>query len=204
MKKKIIFMLINMNIGGTEKALLNMIAEIPREQFEITILMLEEYGGFLSYIPNDVHVKYVEGYKDINSILNNPPHITTLSLLKKGKIIKAFNLSMVHLLSKLTKNRSLFFKYLLRNNHRLKEEYNIAIAYAGPMDFISYFVVNKIKAKKKIQWIHFDITKIGFDQNFVSKIYKKFDKIFVVSKEARDKLINKIPSIKKKRRYLEI
>ena len=60
------------------------------------------------------------------------------------------------------------------------------------MDFISYFVVNKIKAKKKIQWIHFDVTKIGFNQNFAAKIYNKFDKIFVVSEEGKNKLIKYI------------
>lgn len=42
MKKKILFMVINMNIGGTEKALLNMVAEIPKDQYEVTILMLEK------------------------------------------------------------------------------------------------------------------------------------------------------------------
>ncbi|WP_319417987.1 glycosyltransferase [Virgibacillus necropolis] len=66
------------------------------------------------------------------------------------------------------------------------------------MDFISYFVIHKIKAKKKIQWIHFDITKIGFDVNFATKLYKKFDKIFVVSNEAKNKLIELVPTIKKK------
>ena len=30
--RKIIFMVINMNVGGTEKALLNMISEMPREK----------------------------------------------------------------------------------------------------------------------------------------------------------------------------
>lgn len=48
MKKKIIFMVINMNIGGTEKALLNMVAEIPKDKYDITILMLEEKGVFWS------------------------------------------------------------------------------------------------------------------------------------------------------------
>lgn len=188
-------MLINMNVGGTEKALLNMIDEMPKEEYDITILMLEEYGGFLSHIPKDVKVRYVEGYKDMKNILNNPPLLTTLSLLKKGKMIKGFNLCILHLLTKLTKNRSLVFKYLLKNNPVLKKEYDIAVAYAGPMDFISYFVVNKIIAKKKIQWIHFDITKIGFNIKFAEKIYQKFDQIFAVSNEARVKLLNKLPSI---------
>ena len=66
------------------------------------------------------------------------------------------------------------------------------------MDFISFFVVNKIKAKKKIQWIHFDITKIGFNQSFASKVYSKFDKIFVVSKEGREKVIGILPHLKDK------
>ena len=65
------------------------------------------------------------------------------------------------------------------------------------MDFISFFVVNKIKAKKKIQWIHFDVTKIGFNQKFAKNIHK-FDKIFVVSKEGKNKLINILPSLKEK------
>lgn len=188
-------MLINMNVGGTEKALLNMIDEMPKEEYDITILMLEEYGGFLSQIPKDVNVIYVEGYKNMKSILNNPLLLTALSLLKERKIIKAFNICITHLLTKITNNRSLLFKYLLKNNLKLKNEYDIAVAYAGPMDFISYFVVNKIKAEKKIQWIHFDITRIGFNVKFSKKIYRKFDQIFVVSNEARVKLLNKLPSI---------
>lgn len=188
-------MLINMNVGGTEKALLNMIDEMPKEEYDITILMLEEYGGFLSQIPNDVNVIYVEGYKDMKSILNNPLLLTALSLLKERKIKKAFSVCITHLLTKITNNRSLLFKYLLKNNLKLKNEYDIAVAYAGPMDFISYFVVNKIKAEKKIQWIHFDVTRIGFNVKFSKKIYRKFDQIFVVSNEARVKLLNKLPSI---------
>jgi hypothetical protein len=66
------------------------------------------------------------------------------------------------------------------------------------MDFISYFIINKIKAKKKIQWVHFDITKIGLNYNFVRKIYSKFDKIFTVGEEAKEKFIENIPSLKDK------
>jgi hypothetical protein len=58
------------------------------------------------------------------------------------------------------------------------------------MDFISYFVLNKMRAKRKIQWIHFDITQIGFNPKFAAKFYNKFEKVCVVSKKARDKLLN--------------
>lgn len=198
MKKKVIFMVINMNIGGTEKALLNMISEFPKDKYEITIFMLEKSGGFLNYIPNDIKVEFLHGYKDLKEILNQPPHIVTLNLIKRGQILKASNILFLYLVSKFMKERTVLFKHLLKGYRELREEYDVAIAYAGPMDFISYFVTNKIKAKRKIQWIHFDISKIGFNKYFASKYYNKFDKIFVVSNEGKIKLNSILPDIKVK------
>lgn len=196
--KKILFMLINMNIGGTEKALLNMISEMPRDKFDITILMLEEYGGFLEYIPNDVNIKYLDYYKEVKDILNNPPQQTAKELIKRGKVIKGINTLLMHILSKIKGERSIFFKYVLKNYTDIIDEYDIAVAYAGPMDFISYFIANKVKAKKKLQWVHFDVSKVGLNKKFAEKIYSKFDKIFVVSKEGKEKLINLVPKLAEK------
>ncbi|WP_416150484.1 glycosyltransferase [Salipaludibacillus sp. HK11] len=198
MKKKILFMLINMNIGGTEKSLLNMIAELPEEQFEITFLMLEEYGGFLDQIPSRVKVEYLTGYDEIKPSINNPPRVTSISLFKKRKFTKAISFSGYYLMAKLLNNKDIFFNYLTKKHYFSKDHYDIAIAYAGPMDFISYFVLNKIKANKKIQWIHFDVTEIGFSKPFAIKNYNKFDKVFIVSEEAKRKLISLVPSIEEK------
>lgn len=196
MRKKILFMIINMNIGGTEKALLNMLSEIEDQDYDVTILMLEEYGEFLNLIPKNVKVEFLQEYTNYKWILNDPPHLTVLHFLRNGQLIKALNIFLCYLSSKVLKDRRIFFKYVLKDYHNIKTEYDIAVAYAGPMDFISYFVINKIKAKKKIQWIHFDITQIGFNQKFASTIYKKFDNIFVVSKEGKDKLISCLPGLR--------
>lgn len=198
MKKKILFMLINMNVGGTEKALLNMISEIPKEKYEITILMLEEYGGFLESIPQNVQIKYFNGYKEIKNLLNEPPLFSIKYFLKKGKVFKALFIVLVLLYSKIVKDRSLFYKLLLTGLKGNRIEYDLAVAYAGPMDFISYFVLNKISAKKKAQWIHFDVNKIGFNKSFAANNYKYFDKIFVVSDQGKNKLINMLPELKDK------
>lgn len=203
MKKKIIFMIINMNIGGTEKALLNMISDMPQEKYEITVLMLEKYGGFLSAIPCHVQVKYLQRYSEMKEVLNDPPLQTIKKLLKKGKIIKSTNILLLHSISKLFKNRNIFYKYILHNQPSLENEYDYAIAYAGPMDFISFFVANKIKAKRKIQWIHFDITQIGFNKKFANKTYKAFDRIITVSYEGKEKLIKSISQLKHKIRVIQ-
>ena len=196
--KKILFMCINMNIGGTEKALLTMLNEMDKSKYEITLLMLEEYGGFLNQIPDGIKVMYLKEYKALKKFINDPPQLLVKELIKNRKVIGGLSLLVIYIISKLIKDISIYYKYILRNVDTLNEEYDIAIAYAGPMDFISYFVINKIKSKKRVQWIHFDITKIGFNINFAKRIYDKFDKVFVVSNEGKDKLINFLPSLKDK------
>ena len=188
--KKILFMCINMNIGGTEKALLTMLNEIDDSKYDITLLMLEEYGGFLNEIPSFVKVKYVDEYKSIKPFVNEPPKILIKRLIKNKAYLTGLSTLLNYSISKITKNISYYYRYILKNVKKIDEEYDLAVAYAGPMDFITYFVLNKIKAKKKIQWIHFDITKIGFNRKFAERNYKKFDKIFVVSEEGKEKLID--------------
>lgn len=196
--KKLLFMCISMNIGGTEKALLTMLNEMDRSKYDITLFMLEEYGGFLNQIPDGIKVMYLKEYKTLKKFINDPPQLVAKELIKNRKIIKGLSVLFVYIISKLMKDISIYYKYILSNVDTLNEEYDIAIAYAGPMDFISYFVINKIKSKKRVQWIHFDISKIGFNVNFAKKIYDKFDKVFVVSNEGKDKLINFLPSLKDK------
>lgn len=196
--KKLLFMCINMNIGGTEKALLTMLNEIDDSKYDITLLMLEEYGGFLNEIPSFVKVKYVDEYKSIKPFVNEPPKILIKRLIKNKAYLTGLSTLLNYSISKITKNISYYYRYILKNVKKIDEEYDLAVAYAGPMDFITYFVLNKIKAKKKIQWIHFDITKIGFNRKFAERNYKKFDKIFVVSEEGKEKLIDLIPALNNK------
>lgn len=196
--KKILFMMINMNVGGTEKALLNMLSVMPRNQFDITVLFLEEYGDFLNELPKDIKIQYLNAYSENKDLLNNPPQQEAFKLLKKGDYLNAIKLLFIHLLTKVKGERTLFYKYILKKYPDFDEEFDIAVAYAGPMDFISYYIVNKVTAKHKIQWIHFDVNKIGLNLKFVSKVFTKFDKIFVVSKEGKKKFISTAPQLKDK------
>src|SRR5690625_5130987 len=174
---------------------MNMVAEMPEDQYDITIFMLEEYGEFLGSIPAHIHKEYLNGYEEMKDILHKPPKEVIRKFLKKGNLIKSINLFFRYLISKATKNNSSLFKYVLKNYPSPTNKYDIAIAYAGPMDFISYFVIHKITAKRKIQWIHFDVTKIGFNKAFARNIYQQFDQLVVVSKQAKLKFIKMFPSL---------
>ncbi|MPQ42280.1 glycosyltransferase [Clostridium tarantellae] len=196
--KNIVFMIINMNVGGTEKALLTMLNELPKDKYHVTVLMLEKSGEFLKYIPNWVNVRVLEEYKELKPYIQEPPKHLAKKLFKEKKYIKGIKLLISYGISKIKKDNSYYYKHILKDIKPIDHLYDVAVAYAGPMEFITYFIANKINAKKKLQWIHFDVTKIGFNKNFAKNIYTKFHKIFVVSKEAKKSLINEIPELEGK------
>src|SRR5699024_470076 len=59
-----------------------------------------------------------------------------------------------------------------------------------------YYIINHIKANKKISWIHFDVSNYIMDQGLYERLYSDFDKIYVVSKEGKKCLMNRFPQVK--------
>ncbi|MCR6110889.1 glycosyltransferase [Bacillus sp. A301a_S52] len=198
MKKKILFMLINMNIGGTEKSLLNLLEVLPRQDFEITVLLLEEKGGFIDDLPNDINKIILEGFEDIKPIINQSPKERLLFLLKEKAYFKAFSFIFRHLYVKLSGNKNVFFNALLKDQREDPTYYDYAVAYAGPMELISYYIAHKVKAAHKLQWIHFDVDKIGFDTRFAGELFRHYSKLCVVSEEAKAKLSDKLPHLRER------
>lgn len=198
MKKKVLFMVINMNVGGVEKALLNQLKKMSSKEYSVKILMLEKYGDFLDDIPKWVEVDYFKNYQRVKYLFNTPPKDIVLNFLKDGKFLKASYYLALFLITKLLGSRELLLKSIFSKHSNYSEEFDEAIAYAGPMSLIDYYVLKKINASKKIGWIHFDITTIGLDKKLINNIYKGFEEIRVVSKDAKDKFDDTFPLLKEK------
>ena len=200
MKKKILFVLNNMNIGGTEKAFLNQVNELPLEKYDITLLLLEKSGGFMEYIPKEINVNVMNSYENMKEAIMLPPLGIIKKHIKEGNILYSMSLLLGHAIFKITKDRTLYYRIVLKSNIKdeINEKYDIAIAYCGPFDFLTVYVLYFVKSIKKIQWIHFDVSKFNFNTKMCRKLYPKFDQINVVSDEARLQLLKKIPTIKNK------
>ena len=195
MKKKLLFMLINMNIGGTERSFLNLLYTLNPDEFDVTLLLLEEKGGYLEDVPSWVNVRILEGYQALKPEIMEPPLAVAGRYFQNGKPGRAAGIASRHLVYKLTGNRAAYYRYVLSNVQDILEEYDTAVAYAGPMDFISLYILEHVKAREKIQWVHFDISRIGFDAEFARRHFKRFDHVFVVSNAAKEQLLRYLPDI---------
>jgi len=194
---KLLFCLIDMNLGGTEKSFLNLIATLPTD-YEIDLILLQKEGELLHELPQKVHVIEDLSSIDIYKYTQASPLQLIKYYAKNRKMIKAAKGLWSYARYKFTGNGEYIFKIFDSEIPVGKKTYDIAIAYAGPHNFISYFVGKKVKAVKKINWIHFDVSEIVFDLKTSSNLYAYFDEIKVVSKIAQQNFIKLLPAFRSK------
>ena len=58
--KKLLFINGHMNPGGTEKSLLDILCNLDFSQYDVELLLLEEYGSYINEIPDNVKIKLVD------------------------------------------------------------------------------------------------------------------------------------------------
>ena len=191
-------MLTSMNIGGVEKSLLSLLDRIPKEEYDITLLLLSKSGGFLDYVPSHIKIEEATWYKDIKHIIMDSPYEIINRYKENKQYLKIMNFTYYYLIDKYFDNRFNYYKYAMNGVPNHNEEYDIAISYQGPTDIIDYYIGHKVKAKEKISWVHFDVSKHSFNSKLYKKLYTKYNKIFVVSNEGKSKLISKIDNIQEK------
>ena len=191
-------MVTSMNIGGVEKSLLSLLNALPKDKYDITLMLLEEKGGYLEYVPQNIKIIEATWFKDIKSIIMESPYKIVKKFIKEKRFIKCIRFIYCYFVDKYLDNRFLFYKNVMREIPMNKEKYDVAIAYQGPTDIIDYYIAYKVKADKKISWVHFDVSKHLFNNKLYTKLYKKYNKIFVVSNEAKNVLVSQINNIKEK------
>ena len=173
-----------MNLGGTEKALLSFIDSLADKGVSVTLVLLEEGGALFKEIPDWVSVEIISDFEKVKPIIYDPPLVLIKNSISQFKLASAIKHLARYVNIKITDRW--YINYiealkLISSSH----EADIAIAYAGPSDFISYYIHKRVKANRKIQWIHFDVREMVFKTNFGEKYYQHFDDIFCVSKNAQ-------------------
>lgn len=198
MKKKILFAVKNLNIGGVEKALLSLLSVIPKEEYDIDLLLLEKAGGFLDDLPNDVNLITYDYYSNIADEVNLPPIKVIINYVKKFQLKRALLLLNGYIGYKLRKDYSKYYRVVFKNAPMLEKEYDVAISYTSIIEYLTWIVNEKVNAKKRIGWIHFDIRKIYFNHDFLLKQHKNMEKIYVVSNEGLQAFVSEFPELKEK------
>ena len=196
--QKVLFALKDMNIGGVEKSLISLLNEIDQDKYDNTVLLLRNYGGFINHIPSWVKVKILDDYSKIDAIVNNNPLFEIKRLFRNKEKLFSFQLLIGYIYYKLTEDMRLYYYFAFKKIKPLEEEYDIAISYTSIISYLSYFVNYKVKARMKIGWIHFDVSKISLIKKTMLKLHNDYFKIYIVSKEGYNNFVEIFPELEQK------
>ncbi|MBT2736741.1 glycosyltransferase [Bacillus sp. ISL-7] len=196
MKKNILISVYNMEIGGIERSLINMLESFDYQKFNVDLLIFHHVGEFMSLIPKSVNIL---------------PQVGSYSVFRKSVTLcikeRQYSLAFIRVLSKyLAKIKSkardleegagyiqmqLTQKYSSFLLPKLDKEYDVAISYAWPHDIIA----DKVKAKKRIAWVHTDYSKLEIDNELDLKVWNEFDYIASVSDACREAFLSTYPTL---------
>ena len=192
MNEKIVFVTNNLQIGGVQISLLNLIKEIHND-FDVTVLSFfckEEYKELLP-----ANVKLV-GLKSPFKFLG----VSQGEL--KGRpfeyIVRSFWAFWVKLFGRSNAVKLMSFF------QRKIGGYDVAVSFLheGAQKSVyggcNEFVLKKVKADQKIAWLHCDFEQCGANNANSRKIYEQFDKIVACSEGCKNSFVNCLPELENK------
>ena len=205
MKKKILFVMNGMNIGGAERALLGLLSAIDYEKYSVDLFLLSHKGELLSFIDKHVNILPCDSRFDIyakplRTVLKEKKFAAAWWRVRAKYAAKKFNKKHFFGQSsgvEVEYSHKYTVKYLPMINPDV--EYDLAVSFITP----HYIVAQKVNAKKKIVWIHTDYTKILLDVDSELEMWGKYDKIISISDSVTKGFLTKFPSLEDKITVIE-
>lgn len=201
--RKVLIASFDMEVGGVERSLISMLNNFDYINNEVDLMLYSHTGDFMPMLNDKVNLlDEINQYSTFRKSIGET--------IKQGNLILGLTRVLSKFLAKVngkSKNLSeygiyqmqLMWKYALPFLPKLDKEYDVAISYLWP----HYFVAKKVKAKRKIAWIHTDYSTIETDIDMDLKMWNKFDYIIAVSEDCKNAFLKKYPSLKEKVKVME-
>lgn len=186
--KSVLFSCYGLGIGGIEKCLVNLINAMPEDEFDIDLLLMNPEYTLLKTIKRRVNI-----LDSFEYVMNTTDYLHELAI--RGGIVKNFAKTIRYILFRvLVKLRIKPWKVFSAAG----KKYDIAVAYSQN-DYSPYYIVDKIKANRKILWYHNGAyEKNHRDYTRDKSYYPKFDSIVAVSQDCKKMLTEKFNDVAQK------
>ena len=197
MKKRIFISIHYLELGGAESALIGMLQSVDYSRYEVDLFLYSHRGEMMQFIPQEVNL--LPELKEY-SMIEEP----IMEALKKG----CFRIVMARLMAKWkfkrylkrkgVKESAAAFQYVsnavtpVLPSLEYLGEYDLAISFLNPHNIVR----DKVKAKKKICWIHTDYTCIDVNTELELPVWASYDHVISISPDVTKTFLQKFPSLK--------
>ena len=199
MKPRIIILMHYMELGGAESALLGLLQSVDPARVDVDVFLYDHRGELMKYIPTDK--------------VNLLPEVTAYKMIERPfmECVKSGHIGVAlgRWLAKKTVDKSpvpagkdnirIYTRVADWVEHFVPKiqpdvEYDLAISFLMPHNY----VVKKVRAKKKLGWIHTDYSTVYVDVKRELPVWGQLDYIASISKEVGEKFVETFPTLKDK------
>lgn len=180
--KKILFVMNDLNCGGSQKSLISLLENIDYTKYEVDLFLFSHEGMFMNSIPKEVNLlDEPEDYKYFDMSIKK----AVKELIHKRKLKVLFNRLLSIFIYKTEKDSTRLeqriWKFLKSSLPSLNKKYDAVIGYQEKNPI--YYVVEKTISDKKIGWIHTDYSQININHKYEEKYFNKLSNIVTVSEK---------------------
>lgn len=189
----------SLEIGGAEKSLLGLLESLNIKKYYVDLFLLRHDGELMSYIPKGVNLlpcnkKYASLGIPIKSVIKQGNIGVAMGRLN-GKYRAKKRIAALSLPTDNNVYNEYSHKYTVHMLPSINDEkYDLAISFMSP----HYFVAKKVKAKKRIAWIHTDYSTFSVDRESELQMWNEYDYIASISEQVTKSFLKTFPELSNK------
>ncbi len=171
--KYIVFVIESLHLGGAEKSLITLLNSVDLSMHHVEVWVNATGGALESQLPSYIILKQIPR--------------RTPSLLERG-----YYFMLKNFISAQNYNSSqIIWRAFSRTYLSTAKEFDVAIAYHQGLP--TYYILDKIKAKRKIGWLNTDYHAARYNTHFDLPVFTELDQIVAVSDYAKKTLTTSFP-----------
>ena len=197
--KHLLFAIHYLELGGAEISLIGLLKALDYTKVDVDLFVYSHRGELMDAIPPQVNLlpeipEYTQIERPMVNVLKDGYIRIVLARLRAKREFARYR----------RKNRpkdgSAVFAYVSKNMTPLLppinpgKEYDLAISFLTPHDV----VLEKVRAKKKVCWVHTDYTKVDMDTELEIPVWSKYDHIAAVSDAVSEAFLTRFPTLRDK------
>lgn len=197
MKTQVLVTIHYMELGGAEMSLLGLLESLDYSKYEVDLFVYSHRGELLRHIPPQVHLlpeipEYAQVERPLREVVRDGYFRIALARLR-AKWQHTRYTARKH-----PKDGSAIYSAVARNVGPLLppicpgKEYDFAVSYLSPHDF----VLQKVRSKQKVCWIHTDYSQIDVDTERELPVWAGYDRIVAISGQVKEAFLSVFPSLK--------
>lgn len=205
-----------MELGGAEAALLGLLLSHDPAKADLDVFIYDHRGPSMKLV-SDLASNYNENENENNHAerIHLLPQVEAYSMLERpiSEVIKRgfWKVAIARLFGRYEakrysknniegKDNSCGFTYQQRRTVKVLPKINPEVEYDLAISFLTphYIALEKVRAKKRLAWIHTDYTNIFINREMELKMWSPFDYIASISEEVGNKFCEVFPTLRSK------